>query len=100
MNHYIKWIQETLVTLGYDPGVIDGINGPHTQTAIKAFQSDHHLVVDGMVGAETQRALMANWKATMFTACFGRLKNMCFMLMVSRPGRWKKPYRTPQNSLF
>jgi hypothetical protein len=32
-------IQRALALLGFDPGVIDGIDGPHTQAAVSAFQS-------------------------------------------------------------
>lgn len=41
-------IQRALHNLGYNPGPIDGINGPKTQNAIKQYQKDHGLVVDGM----------------------------------------------------
>lgn len=58
MNNYIKWIQETLNSLGYDPGIIDGENGPLTRKAILAFQKDHDLYVDGIVGENTHRCLM------------------------------------------
>ncbi|WP_050741549.1 peptidoglycan-binding protein [Acetobacterium bakii] len=59
MDDYIKWIQETLTALGYDPGPVDGINGVRTETAVKKFQTDYHLKVDGMVGDCTHDALSA-----------------------------------------
>lgn len=50
-------IQRALVFLGYDPGPVDGVLGPRTRAAIKMFQYDRGLVVDGVVGRATFRAL-------------------------------------------
>ncbi len=38
--------QSGLKDLGYDPGPVDGILGPRTRAAIRAFQKDHRLPVD------------------------------------------------------
>jgi peptidoglycan hydrolase-like protein with peptidoglycan-binding domain len=38
--------QRTLIQLGYTLGKPDGVLGPATQKAIKAFQKDHHLAED------------------------------------------------------
>ena len=35
----------------------DGLFGPHTQAAVKAFQRSHHLEVDGIVGPRTMGAI-------------------------------------------
>ena len=40
-------IQKSLKDMGYNPGVVDGINGKQTQQAIRRYQQDHGLVVDG-----------------------------------------------------
>ena len=54
----VKQIQCLLSYLGYDPGTIDGVTGPKTKAAIKAFQQDFGgLAVDGVAGAATQKAL-------------------------------------------
>jgi peptidoglycan hydrolase-like protein with peptidoglycan-binding domain len=50
-------IQKALKKLGYDPGAIDGIMGPHTQAAVKQFQQANGLVADGIMGPKTQAAL-------------------------------------------
>jgi peptidoglycan hydrolase-like protein with peptidoglycan-binding domain len=50
-------IQKALQKLGYDPGKIDGLTGPHTQAAIKKFQQANGLAADGIVGPKTQAAL-------------------------------------------
>lgn len=53
----IKAIQERLNELGYDCGVADGIIGAKTISAIKRFQSDNGLTVDGIAGFVTINAL-------------------------------------------
>lgn len=35
----------------------DGINGPQTQNAVKLFQKNHNLVVDGIVGKNTWKKM-------------------------------------------
>ena len=51
-------IQKRLAELNYTISNIDGDFGPETETAIKRFQADKGLEVDGIVGAETYRTLM------------------------------------------
>lgn len=52
-------IQRRLTALGFDPGPADGIRGPRTIRAIKAFQKERGLHVDGIVGPVTAAALNA-----------------------------------------
>lgn len=52
-------IQRQLAAAGFDPGTIDGIRGPDTIAAIRAFQTENGLDVDGIVGLETSSALFA-----------------------------------------
>jgi hypothetical protein len=42
-------VQNELVALGYNPGVADGLSGPQTQEAIRAYQYQNGLPVDGAV---------------------------------------------------
>ncbi len=42
---------------GYDPGAIDGLDGPKTQGAVKGFQELQGLKADGIAGPQTREAL-------------------------------------------
>ena len=53
----IKAVQRKLIEQGYDLGPVDGFNGPRTQKALKAYQQDHGLVVDGIPGDQTLKSL-------------------------------------------
>lgn len=57
IGYDVKWLQEQLTDKGYSCGSIDGIFGNKTQTAVKQFQKDNNLVVDGIVGKQTIAAL-------------------------------------------
>lgn len=50
-------LQERLLELGYDVGRADGIFGSETETALRSFQRDYGLLVDGACGPGTMRAL-------------------------------------------
>jgi len=53
----IREIQTALQTLGFDPGPIDGINGPRTKAAVREFQTKFGLLIDGIAGPQTKTAL-------------------------------------------
>lgn len=58
----IEGVQIALTKLGYDPGAIDGEDGPRTRAAVQKFQSEHQPdagPVDGVAGAKTRAALAA-----------------------------------------
>jgi peptidoglycan hydrolase-like protein with peptidoglycan-binding domain len=46
----VKDLQAALKALGQDPGPIDGIFGSKTETAVKTFQQQRGIAVDGIVG--------------------------------------------------
>jgi len=54
-------VQARLNNLGYDCGPVDGINGPRTQAAVRAFQKDHGMDIDGIPGPKTQAALKGEY---------------------------------------
>jgi N-acetylmuramoyl-L-alanine amidase len=49
-------LQERLLELGYDAGRADGSFGPQTEIALRNFQRDYGLLVDGICGPATVRA--------------------------------------------
>lgn len=46
-------LQKALKKRGFDPGGIDGVFGPHTEAAVRAFQLTERLVPDGEAGQVT-----------------------------------------------
>jgi hypothetical protein len=53
----IRQAQEALKNQGHDPGPIDGVMGPQTRQALRAFQSSNGLKQTGMLNAETKQKL-------------------------------------------
>ncbi|MFF3024701.1 L,D-transpeptidase family protein [Gottfriedia sp. NPDC057948] len=53
----VKKLQQKLTSLGYSTKGIDGIFGNNTDQAVRKFQKDRHLKVDGIVGPATIKAL-------------------------------------------
>jgi peptidoglycan hydrolase-like protein with peptidoglycan-binding domain len=50
-----QW-QQFLVDRGFNPGAVDGFFGGATRLATIAFQNQHHLIPDGIVGGATRAA--------------------------------------------
>jgi Putative peptidoglycan binding domain/LysM domain len=55
----VRILQRRLRRLGDEPGPVDGLYGPLTQGAVERFQQRHGLAVDGIVGRQTRRTLVA-----------------------------------------
>lgn len=53
----LEGVQANLAALGYDPGPADGVMGRRTRAAIRAFQADVGLPVDGQVSDQLIAAL-------------------------------------------
>lgn len=53
----VKAVQQRLQSLGYDPGVADGVMGNKTRSAIKSFQDENELPMTGTLDAQTKAAL-------------------------------------------
>lgn len=59
MSTKIREIQQRLTDVGYNPGIVDGLRGRNTINAIKKFQIDKGLKVDGLVGPQTYAILFS-----------------------------------------
>jgi peptidoglycan hydrolase-like protein with peptidoglycan-binding domain len=59
----LEGVQKALSKLGFDPGKIDGVDGPNTQKAVRAFQAHASIGIDGKVGKQTRQALVQELEA-------------------------------------
>jgi localization factor PodJL len=59
MENAVASAQSMLMRLGFDPGTVDGQMGARTANAIRLFQLEHGLPVNGAVSAELLAALAA-----------------------------------------
>lgn len=66
VSPYVEILEQALSEAGFSPGVIDGVFDSNTDSAVKAFQSDLGLGVDGIVGKNTKAAL---WPADSGDRC-------------------------------
>ena len=55
----VKLLQTWLNKLGYDCGKADGIFGTKTLLAVKKFQKDHYLAIDGIIGKISLKQILA-----------------------------------------
>ncbi len=58
----IRFIQRRLRELGYTPGTADGLPGARTRDAIRAFQRDNNLTVDGRASPAVLSAIRTTRK--------------------------------------
>lgn len=61
IEHPVRTLQHLLRARGHSV-VVDGIFGPHTKAAVKAFQQGHGLAADGIVGPLTWPKLIVQVK--------------------------------------
>lgn len=54
----IRYLQELLIYRNFSPGPVDGDFGPKTEAAVRAFQTNRGLEVDGLVGKFTWEELL------------------------------------------
>lgn len=59
----VRALQKSLSRLGFDTGLTDGIHGPDTDAAVRDFQHNIGLPVDGIAGRRTLAQLSSLWRA-------------------------------------
>lgn len=89
-GEYVKILQQKLADLGYNIGKsgVDGDFGSATLAAVKAFQKDRGLKVDGVVGEKTWEALNGSNvpKETLYTVTIKGLTKAVADEVVSKYG--------------
>lgn len=61
----VKYVQAALIEMKYDGVAVTGTYDYETAAAVKRFQTNHNLTVDGIVGDQTTSALakyLADWR--------------------------------------
>jgi peptidoglycan hydrolase-like protein with peptidoglycan-binding domain len=53
----VKMLQRLLMVRGHNPGPVDGIFGPQTEAALRAYQEAAGLDADGIAGPKTMEAI-------------------------------------------
>lgn len=56
----VRQLQQALTKQGFNPGAKDGIFGPKTEAALKAFQKSKGITVDGVFGPQSRAAFTNN----------------------------------------
>ena len=56
-GYEVRYLQQNLIGLGYLESTADGNYGPKTVKAVRQFQADYGLAVDGSAGKATQTAV-------------------------------------------
>lgn len=70
---HVEMIQKALAASGFDLGKADGLFGPKTESALKAFQEKSGLGMDGIAGPNTLKALGPLLKDGLSTEAVGNM---------------------------
>ena len=101
-SDYIKWVQQSLNQIMGLRLAVDGIVGTYTRSAIRSFQQQKGLLVDGIVGPQTEGALIAAGAGappaagTIPTPTTGTNPKINALLPASGPGFYSK-YTDPND---
>ena len=93
---YVTLAQTELINKGYSCGSTgaDGDFGKNTEAAVKAFQKDHGLTVDGVIGQKTWYALDGAEPAILYTVTIkGVTESQADALIKQYPGATKTAER-------
>lgn len=88
---YVTLMQTELIQRGYDCGSkgADGIFGKDTEAAVKKFQGDHGLTVDGICGPKTWEALENTVEIQVYTVHIPQLPLYKAEAIINQyPGAW------------
>ena len=91
-GEYVAVLQQKLIFNGYSlPHYgIDGDFGSETEKAVKAFQKDHGLTADGVVGKKTWEALNADKAETYTVTIHGLSKSKAETIVKNYGGEMNK----------
>jgi len=64
----VKTVQSNLAALGYHPGPVDGLAGAQTRAAVRRYQADNGLPVNGKLSPELAQSVYARAQARMAAA--------------------------------
>ncbi|MBI2874804.1 MAG: peptidoglycan-binding protein [Firmicutes bacterium] len=92
-------VQKALLKCGFNPGPLDGIYGPKTEAAVKAFQSFHGLTPDGVVDGEEYQALQVDCPTGQPPPYPVYHPNQCRELSVTSPYMTGQDVSAVQNAL-
>lgn len=86
-GEYVTLLQTKLIQQGYslDPYGADGKFGNTTYNAVKAYQADHGLAVDGVVGKRTWESLLSG-QTTLYTVTIQHVSQSVANDIVSKYG--------------
>ena len=72
----VREAQQALKDKGFNPGPVDGLNGPKTRSAVRDYQKQQNLTVNGRLGKETLASLgVENGAGAHMNAAGSNLKN-------------------------
>ena len=56
-NAQVMGMQQALKDKGFDPGSVDGVMGPKTSSALRAYQKSENLTTTGRLDGDTRAKL-------------------------------------------
>lgn len=59
----VKNVQANLASLGYNPGPVDGVAGGQTRAAVRQYQADHGMAVNGNLSPDLAQDIYAKAQA-------------------------------------